>query len=189
MIASIGTVGALTVALIQIRTERQYRLKAAAEGTRERHEEQARLISAFVGAVEFADYGPDNEHTWVNLVNGSDEPVYRLVVAIVFIQGTAPDTTERWLDEWVKDHPERARPLTTLGILPPGRSRVSIQGRWTGGLGGRSGAEIAFTDRAGSHWIRRATGKLEELPLEPLEYFKHWGLFGPHDLQTPDPMP
>jgi hypothetical protein len=53
-------------------------------------------------------------------------------------------------------------------------------------MGGRFGAEVAFTDRAGSHWIRRATGKLEELPKEPLEYFEPSGLYGPYALVTPE---
>jgi hypothetical protein len=45
-------------------------------------------------------------------------------------------------------------------------------------MAGRLAAEVAFTDREGSHWIRRATGRLEELPQEPLEYFQQWDLYG-----------
>jgi hypothetical protein len=81
------------------------------------------------------------------------------------------------------------RPVTTASILPPGRHRVWVGGiGWGRGMGGRPGAEVAFTDRAGRHWIRRATGRLEEIPKEPFEYFKEWGLFGPYDLQNPEPI-
>lgn len=82
-------------------------------------------------------------------------------------------------------------PITTVSILPGGTHRVWIPGaRWFGagggGLGVRSGAEVAFTDRAGKHWIRRATGRLEPLPEDPITYFESRRLYGPHDLQTPE---
>ena len=53
-------------------------------------------------------------------------------------------------------------------------------------MGGRSAAEVAFTDRAGKHWIRRGTGQLEPLPEDPIDYFQRLGLYGPYDLQTPE---
>lgn len=184
-VAAVGTVGALSTALFQIRTERQYRLQTEAVDRAERHQAQARLISAFVGPVELTPQRDDLTRSWIYLINGSEEPVYRLLVGIVFMQGTAPQTTERWFAEILKDHPARQRPFTTLSILPPGRWRVSIKGEVGGGTGDRRGAEIAFTDRADAHWIRRASGKLEELPEEPLKYFEKWDLHGPHDLVTP----
>jgi len=47
--------------------------------------------------------------------------------------------------------------------------------------------EGAFTDRAGIHWIRRATGELEELPESPLEYSARVGSRGPHELVRSEP--
>jgi hypothetical protein len=80
-------------------------------------------------------------------------------------------------------------PTTTLSILPPGRSRAWIFGtHWTSVLAGRAGAEIAFTDRAGSHWIRRATDALDELLVDPLEYFKQFCFCGPYEFQTPESL-
>jgi hypothetical protein len=122
----------------------------------------------------------------IDLVNGSDEPVYRLVTGLVFIQGAAPRTMEEILE--VGQQPE-ALPLpvaiTTVSVLSSGTFRIWVTSIGNV-MGGRFGAEVAFTDRAGSHWIRRATGKLEELPKEPLEYFQARGLHGPHDLVTPE---
>jgi len=57
---------------------------------------------------------------------------------------------------------------------------------WWRGMSGKSGVDVAFTDRAGSHWIRRATGELIELPQPPLNYLQPYGLHGPHDYQTPE---
>ena len=51
-IASIGTVAAFSVALIQIRTERNLRQQADDQDRKERHRAQARLISAMPGPTE-----------------------------------------------------------------------------------------------------------------------------------------
>jgi hypothetical protein len=129
--------------------------------------------------------------TPIYLFNGSSEPVYTLVAAIVFIQGAAPRSTEEVLKA---AHPNgendvyREAPITTLSILPPGKWRVWILGtHWSGVLAGRSGGELAFTDRAGAHWIRRALGALEELPQAPFDYFAKWQLYGPYALEVPEP--
>lgn len=117
-------------------------------------------------------------------MNGSDEPVYGLFICVVFIQGAAPRTAEEWLrnrgpvDPW---------PLTTISILPPGRWTASVDDVGTV-LGGRVGAEVAFTDRAGRNWIRRATGALEELDRPPLESLGGMSIVGPYDLVSPAPV-
>jgi hypothetical protein len=196
-VASLGAVGALGAALFQIRTERQYRHEREDADRLERHLAQARLISAMVGPQETrgrpdaagghaAPSEADDGRTAIYLVNGSDEPVYTLVVSLVFIQGAGPRTTEDLL-RYRQSTGAQQVPITTVSMLPGGTSRVWLDGtHWSGILSGRIGAELAFTDRAGSHWVRRATGKLEELPYEPLEYFKEWEMYAPYELQTPE---
>jgi hypothetical protein len=196
-LAAIGTVGALIVAFMQISTERRLRQERE-------FKEQARLIAAIIGPAlkddeartEAEGGGPGwiggvpagTARTAIDLINGSPEPVYRVVAGVVFVPGTAPRTMEAFLKDG------RHRPMTTASVLPPsGTYRVWIHGFWLdaagGGMGGRSAAEIAFTDRAGKHWIRRATGQLEELPEGPIDYFGHLRLFGPYDLLTPERVP
>jgi hypothetical protein len=46
------------------------------------------------------------------------------------------------------------------------------------------GAEVGFTDRAGRHWIRRATGALESIPTNAVDYY---GISRPITLETPSP--
>ena len=190
-LAAIGTVGALAAALWQIRNERVLRLKRERQDEQDRHREQARLVAAVMGPEEpSADHDYALGRTAVDLVNSSPEPVYRLVVAIVAIQGTVPSTIEGWL-EWNRgpDHLGRppGLPLTTASILPSGTHRVWIRGTgWTRVLSGRPSAEVAFTDRAGSYWIRRANGQLEELPEDPIDHYAKLGMHGPWDLQTPE---
>jgi hypothetical protein len=201
-VAAIGTVGALVAALIQINTERRHRHAQELQDRAERHMEQARMIAAFLGSEETRGRPdledkppsrPTSGRTPVYLVNGSAEPVYQPVIGIVSIQGAAPCTMEQWLDarqRQLKTEPGfRPVPITTASILPPGKSLVWISGTgWSGYLSGRSSAEIAFTDRAGAHWIRRTNGQLEELPSEPHKYFGERGLLAPFELQTPEPL-
>lgn len=189
-LAATGTVGALWVALLQIKTERSHRLARDASDREERHRSRARLVAAWVGPPEPAS-GPSGR-TPIYLLNGSLEPVYTLVASIVFIQGAAPHTTEETLEA---HHPREQgttwsqAPVTTESILPPGKWRIWIPGTgWAGVMAGRSGAEVAFTDRAGAHWIRRALGELEELPQPPFEYFQQWQLHGPYALEVPEPV-
>jgi len=189
-IASIGTVAAFGVALIQINTERHRRHLAEDRDREERHRAQARLISAMPGPTELgAGAEPLEGRSAVDCINASSEPAYNVVVGIVFIQGAAPRTTEDMLKLRLGSGGYEGAPTTTLSILPPGRSRAWIPGaHWTSVMAGRAGAEIAFTDRAGGHWIRRATGELDELPVAPLEYFKQFNFDGPYEFQTPESL-
>ena len=192
-IAAVGTVGTLIAALRQITYERNRRLAQDAQDRAARRREQARLVAAWVGTPERTadEQGVAGAgRTPIELWNGSSEPVYSLVAVIVFIQGAAPRDAEGILDMWQQrptDQGGFGPPVTTISILPPGRWRVWIHGSgWSGILAGRSGAELAFIDRAGVHWVRRSLGALEELGEPPFEHFAKHGLYGPYDLRVPE---
>jgi hypothetical protein len=90
--------------------------------------------------------------------------VHRLVVGIVFIQGAAPRTLEDWLKPElapVGNGGVRPATVTTVSILPSGHWQVWIYEAAFGVMAGRIGAEVAFTDRAGRYWVRRATRPLD----------------------------
>lgn len=183
-VAAIGTVGTLIFALAQIRSERDRRIKQEKADREERKKAQARLISGWVGEFDHS-YG-ERGRTAIMLSNGSAEPVYRVYAAIVFIQGAAPHTGEEWHTiEKQGGFAAQSQATTTASILPPGTWRVWVPNANWGILGGRIGAEVAFTDRASVHWVRRATGALEELSILP---FDHFGLIGPYELVTPEPV-
>jgi hypothetical protein len=189
-VAAIGTVGALIAALVQIGAERRHRHESEAAAAEERRLSQARLVSAILGPEEGEPHSAYKGRTAVYLINGSDEPVYKIVVGIVFIQGAGPRSIEEMLKLRYASQPPQPAPVMTSGILPPGDSRVWIGGTgWSAILSGRSGAEVAFTDRSGGNWIRRATGTLEELPEDPLTYFSRFGMYGPHEFQVPEHFP
>jgi hypothetical protein len=159
---------------------------------------------------EYGDADSDqafNYRTPIYIQNSSAEPIYEVVAGIVFIQGAAPRTLEGILDMRHQRHEQTSDlaaegvdvlreqtafqrdPVTTSGIVPPGTWRVWIAGKgWTSIMAGRRGVDVAFVDRAGVSWIRRAMGPLEELPRRPLEHFSQYGLHGPHEFQTAEPM-
>ncbi len=186
-ITGIGTFGAVVVALYQVAKERQRRIAQEAENRQERRLAQARLVAAWVGsAFESANVPPawDGRAMQIQLVNGSAEPVYGLFACIVFIQAAAPHTSENWL-ELYEDPRQQTPPLTTISLLPPGRWTVAVR-QPEMAMAGRFGAEVAFTDRAGRHWIRRPTGSLEELDTPPIAFLNDRDFHGPYDLVTPD---
>jgi hypothetical protein len=187
-LAAIGTVGALAAALYQIGSERNRRIAQETNDRLERHQAQARLISAWLGktAIRF-----DRPHIAIELVNGSREPIYGLAVGIVFIQGAAPHSLEAWFEikknTEAQEHQQFSPPTAILGILPPGRWRIWVGDPGSVLGGGRRGAELTFTDRAGAHWVRRAKGDLQELPKAPFEYLQEFGMYGPpYDFQIPE---
>jgi hypothetical protein len=185
-LASIGTVGALGAALWQIGTERARRLQQEERDREQAKRAQARRVACWPG--EEGTPGPMDPwwgpSTPIELVNGSEEPVYNLVFALVHVQGAGG---VRRAEEW-KDRVSEGSdaPWSTAALLPPGHWRVWVPDEgWSGGMGMRPGAEVAFVDRAGVNWIRRGGGGLEELPKPPIDYFAEYGLHGPYDYQVP----
>ena len=134
---------------------------------KDRQREQADHVAAWIGepaTTAMLAPTPDPGPTPIALENSSAQPVYQAVVTLVFITGRAPYSDETG---------QRFRKL--LSIVPPGRWTAEVN-RWEPGGGRHPGVEIAFTDRAGRHWLRRATGDLIKLSRTPLE---HYGLAVP----------
>jgi hypothetical protein len=176
-LAAVGTVGALFVALRQIKTERDARQLQEADTRRKERREQAERVSAWLSGPDLETIQP------VALLNGSSEPVYRAVVWMVFIQGAGPQTGKEAAALYREQGTWHF--YSALSVIPPGRSYTSFGGGW-GALSARPGVEVAFTDRAGIHWLRSADGVLNEIPEAPTDYY---GLDGPHDWQVPEATP
>jgi hypothetical protein len=194
-VASVGTVAAVAVALRQVHQERAARLTREDQDRSDRHLAHARLVSAWPGNAETLRLTiseaavQESERTPIYFNNGSQEAIYEVVVCIVFIQGTGPATVEKMLHFREGNFGGYGPPVKTLAIVPPGNWCVWLRGRgWTAGMGGRPGVDIAFVDRMGTSWVRRATGELEELKTRPLLYLQSFGLYGPYDLAQPEPV-
>ena len=177
VLAAGGTVLAFVVAFVQIRQERTARQRLEADTRRKERREQAERVSAWL-------FGPDLETIQpVALLNGSAEPVYRAMVWMVFIQGAGPHTGKE-AAELLREH-GTWHFYSALSVIPPGTSYTAFDGGW-GALSARPGVEIAFTDRAGVHWLRSSGGALTEIPEPPTDYY---GLDGPHDWRVPEGTP
>jgi hypothetical protein len=108
------------------------------------------------------------------LLNRSDEPVYEVVVTMVFVQGAGWNLGEDYTGSGLR---------RVLAVLPPGRWRVEVESGWAG-MSRRPGVEVAFSDRSGVCWIRRSNGMLEEIDQLPID---HYGLPRPQGLEIPEP--
>ena len=160
----------------------------------ERRQEQARLVSAWIGKTrDDPDSNGGMRQISLELINGSGEPIYGLVAGTVHIQGkTGPSSLEAWFEKQKEVRSQQHRKLPTptviLSILPPGRWRIWVKDTGKVLSGGRRGAELAFTDRAGTHWVRLAKGDLEEWPSAPFDYLGKSGMYGPpYDFRVPEP--
>jgi hypothetical protein len=169
---AVGTVGTLAVALRQLELERRQRRADEARAARTAHRRQAEVVSAWYG-------GDERDHSLLELANGSDQPVYQVVVSLAFVQGAAPGRTEEWAALCGASFPY----TRFLVALPPGRYNVQVPNGW-GALTARPGAEVGFTDIHGTSWVRRATGALEELPANAIDAF---GIPRPIDFIAPRP--
>lgn len=181
-IAAVGTVGTLTWAVIngldlrrRADDDRREAGRVRDAETIEKQLDQARRVSAWsvpiadvpAGLFPIAMQTPDAQQ--VNLTNSSAEAVYNVVAYLVWMQGAAPHTAEE-IEKWGGAHRMRA----IVQVLPPGNYKMVLPGPSDHPMQGqgRLGLEVAFTDGAGRHWVRRArTGKLESLAADPISHF------------------
>ncbi len=148
LIAAAGWLTSVLIAVRHVRKDRRMRRDAERRA-------QAEHVSGW--PEPSADPQP------VALLNRSDEPVYDAVATFVFIDGSGPTRGEDIA-------PSRGGWRIRVGVIPPGRWRVRVDGGWNG-MYSRLGIEVAFTDCTGAHWVRRADGQLEQLPRSAFEYF------------------
>ena len=143
---------------------------------------QAEAISGWYAGEEDTDSdtrADSSPPTKMFLLNRSDSPVYRVVVTLAFLSGTPPKTGEEWVAQTGGLPYAKA-----FGSLPPGRWRVDTDSGW-GALGARPGVEVAFTDRSGQHWIRRADGRLDEVSEEAMSHYGVPGYFSLEGIGDP----
>ncbi|WP_156763821.1 hypothetical protein [Mycobacterium sp. 852002-50816_SCH5313054-b] len=174
--AAVGTVGTLAWGVGQ-------GLYLMAQANREKRLAQARQISGWTTplppSIPRADifppaFGPCQNAQSVHLANSSAEAVYEVVVHIVWIQGAAPRTGEEieahYRNPRPGEPPDRMRAV--VQVLPPNTYWLPLAGPTSMVPAGRLGLEVAFTDGAGRHWIRRVpTGNLEQLDTPPVEHY------------------
>ena len=142
-----------------------------------RDQGQAALVAGRVRTI-------DDRVTGAVLTNGSELPVFSVVAWVVATSGAAPASGEEWVTRIRQDHgqPEdgaAARDPSTPAMLPllrPGVTELDLPAWARAGAGGRPAVELAFTDVAGRHWVRRAGGRLERIGVAA---WRHYGFTSP----------
>ena len=165
---AVGTVGALVAALAQIEVARRRLRTDHKEQLARKRRAQAELISAWIGDVRTSnDFNiktgaPSDIATSLELSNASGSPVYRAVLSVVDIQGTGWKGQGKAPDGY----------QFCVSIIPPGRFHLTIHRGFGAGMASHMAIEIAFADVAGQHWVRRASGLLEELGTDPITHYQ-----------------
>lgn len=179
-VGSVGIVLTLAATVWQVGREARFRRRAMIRA-------QAVSISAWSSGSEPTNSTDPREasvRSVLTIANRSDAPVYEVVVNLVLIQGAAPRMGEDWM-RVSKDSGTTQLPFgKVFGAVGPGQWRMTVDPGWAVQQA-RPAAEIAFTDAAGNHWVRRGTGKLERLRKSPIA---HFGIRGPIDYQAADPV-
>lgn len=183
-LAGIGTVATLIFAVVQWRILRKQSLAELSAQTKEQRVAQARRVSAWFDGSNPALVG------FVRVSNTSSEPVSCVVVYEVYMDGGdrpgSGEESERDLQELLSSlksmeqsghlepntaenalvHPAKQM-RAVLQTLPPGSYPLQL-------FVGRDnpGVEISFTDAAGRHWVRRATGELAERAENALDHYR-----------------
>ncbi|MEU2333945.1 hypothetical protein ABZ608_10075 [Streptomyces sp. NPDC013172] len=146
-LTGVGTVGTLLFAVVTLAWDQWQR-------RRDRKRLQADQVSAwFISSNE--------DDSAVTILNTSGAPVYQVVVSPVYMKGDGHLFDGRQLNQ------TRRR---TIGVLPPGQFRVSVD-PFDNGMLRHPAVEIAFTDSSGRYWCRSGLGKLTALRKSPVTYY------------------
>ncbi len=194
-VAAVGTVGTLTWAVVnglELRGRADADRREAAlirnETNIEKRLDQARRVSSWSNPFDeelralFPEFGPNPWAQRVHFSNSSAEAVYEVVVYLVWVQGSATRTGEaieiHYRGELNQERGGIARMRAIVQVLPPGDYWLNLAGPTNTPPNGRLGVEVAFTDGAGRHWVRRVpTGNLQTLDTAPID---HYGVGRPY---------
>lgn len=156
-LGGIGTTLAVIVALWQSGGETRKR-------RRDERMSQARQVAAWIepgDLVPNTDDKPElgDREVAVHIKNGSDVPIYTVIVVLVPLKGTKAERGE----DVVYVGPEMASHMV-FSVVPPGIYETTFAlPPWANKEDQRTGAEIAFMDSAGRSWARRGNGELKSL--------------------------
>lgn len=157
-VTGIATIALFVIGFIQIRNEREARIKS---------EKEAELLKARIQAEHIAAWEvkviADKKHIdwlWIAVSNQSSQPVYQAIVAVVLISHMGKPSNV--------DKPQK---IICIGIVPPGQGYAAVEYEF-GGAFRRIGVEVGFTDSVGRNWLRKADGELSEINTSIAEYYE-----------------
>lgn len=154
-----GTIGAVVVALCQIRRDAKIRRNEEVQA-------QAKCIAAWFEDISLSQDTPGNQYNAYRtglIRNNNLMPIYDVVVTVVGLYGAGPAIVGE----------DNSGDFAFRAVFP--QIATGLWGFWidTGGGGMHAACtlEIAFRDSAGKSWVRRGNGTLAEISKGPLEYY------------------
>lgn len=196
-IGAIATVAALVwavkTALDEAKKSRLVAEASAVEKSKAEQEalrQQAQRIYAWHGSPperESRTFAEANA-VGIYLGNSSNEPVYEVVAYLVWVQGAAyriGEDAEAYGNQVIGHGFSTYDIRAVVQNLPPGRFVVEVKGPDNSPMQGQLGVEVAFTDRAGRHWIRRTSGELVETAISAID---HYDIHRPLNYSQADPL-
>jgi hypothetical protein len=188
-VTGLATVATLFFGIFQwFRLRAQSIAERAAKAEEERRA-QARTVYAYLADTRSGPARALLVPPAVRVGNMSNEPVYAVVVHLVYMDGDKPgsgEETERNIRQILRTLSSvapgvaeaAARPVPTqlravIQTLPHGNYELDLQVQQD-----YPGVEISFTDAAGRYWVRRVTGELTEREADALD---HYGIDIPVD--------
>ncbi len=128
-VTGIATIALFIIGFLQIRNERESRIKRENELENQRRRSQAELISSWIAN----GIGMDGfQGQWIAILNQSTQPVYQIIVSVVPIEDLGQHRGEISRDG-----------QACIDIAPPGRGYVVINAHSLGAHR-RLAVEIAF---------------------------------------------
>jgi len=150
----------------QTTTESKAQLARSAAEERAQAEQVSAAPIAGTGGFPITTEPGGHDVTRIGLYNHSNAPVYNAVVTLVLVQGAGPRKAVELTESRLKAEFQKY-----LTAIPPGEYETQVSPGWAGMMA-RPGIELAFTDHAGRHWIRYASGELVQVRQEPAAYYK-----------------
>jgi heme exporter protein D len=96
--------------------------------------------------------------------NASTQPIYDMVVEVVGLQGAIRRTA---IGDTIENNEQY---MFYYDTIPPGQTKARID-TGGGGMGIRHALEVAFTDVAGTHWVRSGNGILRASRVDAVDLF------------------
>lgn len=116
---------------------------------------QAQLVSGWIGGS--SDVKTSGDEVVVTIANQSTTAVFGTAVFLVAQLRRSPGSIEELTEMGSPGDPS----YRLFGVVPPGRHAITVPWR-AAGMFRQPAVELAFSDAAGAHWIRRASGELQE---------------------------
>ncbi|WP_417287122.1 hypothetical protein [Corynebacterium variabile] len=150
-LATIGTVGALMAVIFQLQRDKEWRAGEIKANKEKERRSQAEKISSWI------DSGQSG--TRIVVSNSSNSPIYDVVA---FLTTSTEERVATNHNDDTSNHGEKKKMYITVHVLPPGNWRIDACDGWRG-MSKHAYSEVSFTDTLGSHWVRRANGRIDEL--------------------------